>query len=81
VKLVDDDRREVRQQRIVLQPVRQHAFGRDEQLRARTEPALHPNLPADLFPNRPAAFGRNPLSDRPRGDAPGLQQDQRAYIY
>ena len=78
VKLVDDDRLEVRQQRIVLQARRQHALRRDKQLRPWAKASVEADLPAYLVANRPAALERDALRDRARGNAPRLQQNQRA---
>ena len=80
VELVEHDGPEIREQRILLQPRRQHAFGRDEQLRSRTESALEADLPADLLADRPPAFRRDALRDGARGHAARLQQDQRAVV-
>ena len=78
VELVEDDRSEIREQRILLQARRQHALGRDEQTRRGAEPALEADLPADLAADRPAALVGDARGDRARGDAPRLQQNERS---
>ena len=75
VKFVENDGAEVGEQRIVLQPRRQHAFGHDQQPRVGAEAALETDLPADLAAERPAALGGDARGDRARGDAAWLQQD------
>ena len=81
VELVDDDRLEVRQERILLETRGEHAFGRDKQLRTRAEAALETDLPANLFTDRPAALERDTLRDGARRDPARLQQNQRTIIY
>jgi hypothetical protein len=80
VEFVEDDRLEIREQRVLLQARGQHAFGGDEQLRARAESLFQPDLPADLAADRPAALVGDALRDGTRGDAARLKQDQRAVV-
>ena len=77
VELVEDDRPKVGEERILLQPGRQDAFGRQQHPGVRTELLLEADVPADLAAERPAAFDGNPPRDRPRRDAPRLQHDDR----
>ena len=78
VELVDDDRREIQQQRILLQPRGEDALGREEHARGRTELALEPHVPADLATERPSSFVRDPPRHRPRRHAPRLQHEDRS---
>ena len=78
VKFVEDDGREIRQQRIVLQARGQDAFGHDEQPRVGAEAAFEADLPADLAAERPALLVRDPRGNRTRGHTPRLEQDDRA---
>ena len=72
VELVEDDRRNVREQRILLQARGQHALGGDEHARVGREAALEPDVPAD-FARRASSPARRrcaaPSSARPRGAA------------
>ena len=77
VELVEDDRPETGEERILLQPGRQDAFGRQQYPGVRTELLLEADVPADLAAERPAAFDGNPARDRPRRDPSGLQHDDR----
>ena len=78
VKLVDDDRPEIREQRILLKARRENAFRCGEQARFRSEPPLKPDVPADLASNRPAALLGNAPDDGAGGYASRLKQDDRA---
>ena len=78
VKFVEDDRLKVRQERVVLQPRGQDAFGHHEQPRVAGEAPLEPDLPADLAANRPAALLGDARRDGPRSHAARLQQDDAA---
>jgi hypothetical protein len=80
VKFVEDDRTELRQQRVALQPRGQHPFGDDQEARARGEAALEADLPADLTSDRPAALVGHPLRHRSSRDPSGLQQDDRPIV-
>ena len=67
------------EERILLQPRGQDAFGGDQQPRVarpnrRSNRTCQPTSRAD----RPAALVRDALRDGARGDAPRLQQDDRA---
>ncbi len=53
VELVEDDRREVREQRILLKARRQYPFGDDEQTRIARRTLVEADLPADFAPERP----------------------------
>ena len=78
VELVEHDDVEVAEQRIALQPRREDAFRRHEQVRRRREAALEADLPADLLADRPAALVRDASGQRARRDTPRLQQDRAA---
>ena len=56
VKLVEDDRREIRKQRILLQSRGQNAFGHDEQARVAAEALFESDLPADFAADRPPSL-------------------------
>ena len=78
VKLVEDDGREIGEERIGLQPRGQDALGDDEQPGVGAEPAVEAHLPADLAAERPAALVGDARGDRTGGHAARLQQDDRA---
>ena len=78
VKLVEHDCAKVREEGIALHPRGQDAFGDDEQPRIVRETVIETDLPADLTAERPAALGRDPGGDRPRGQTPRLKQDDGA---
>ncbi len=80
VELIDDERRDVAQQRIVLQVGGEDAFGDDEQPRVAGELPLETDVPADLAADGPAAFLGDPPRHGARGDAPRLQQQHAAAI-
>jgi hypothetical protein len=80
MKLVEHDRAERREQRILLEARRQHAFSRDEEPGSRPESSLVSNVPADLLANAPATLGRDALRDRASGHTPRLQENQRPGI-
>ena len=77
VELVEDDRSEARQERVLLQPRREYALGRDENPGAIAELPFEPDVPADLAPDRPALLRRDPPRDRSCRDAARLQNDRR----
>ena len=60
VELVEHDVRKSADERILLQPRRQDAFGRHEQARVLCESRLEPDVPADLAADRPAALVGDP---------------------
>ena len=80
VKLVDDHRAEFAQQRILQQPRRQHAFGREEHLGLAREVAIEPHVPPDLAAHRPAALLSHARGHRPRGHSPRLKHQHRAVL-
>ena len=72
VEFVEDDRAEVREQRVLLEARRQDAFGRKQHARRRAEAPLEPDVPADLGAERPALLVGDAPRDargRPRGAA------------
>ena len=75
VELVQHDRGEVREQRILLQARRQDPFRDDEQTGIAGEALLEPDLPSDLAPNRPTLFLRDSRRHGACRHAPWLQQD------
>ena len=77
VELVEDDGPEAGEQRVLLQPGGQDAFGREQHPCVRTELPLEADVPADFAAQRPAAFGRDTPRDRPRRHAARLQHDDR----
>ncbi len=77
VELVEDDRREVAEERILLQARGEDPFRREEDLRLRAELPLEPNVPADLAADRPVALECDPLREAARRDAARLQDDHR----
>ena len=78
VKLVEDNRREVREQRILLQSRGQDAFGDDEQPSVARELAIKSDVPSDFAPDRPTALFGNAPGDGTRGHSPRLQKNDRA---
>src|SRR5688500_520831 len=80
VELVEDDGREIGEQRVLLKARRENAFGNDEQACAVCKPFLETNLPADFVSDGPTAFLGNASSDRARGETARLQQDHRSTV-
>jgi hypothetical protein len=80
VKFVDDDGRDVGEERILLQVCRQDAFGDDDQPRVVDAAALEANVPADLPADGPAALACNPPRHRPGCHPARLQQQHLAAI-
>ena len=78
VELVEDDRPKAGEERILLQPGRQDAFGGQQHPGVRTELPLEADVPADFAAERPAALVGDAARDRPRRDASRLQHDDRA---
>jgi hypothetical protein len=77
VELVEHDRPEVLEQRVLLKPCCQDAFGRKEHFRARAKAPLEPDVPSDLLANRPSPLFSDTRRQASRGDAPRLQDDDR----
>ena len=80
VKLVEDDGAEIGEERILLEPGGQDAFGRDQQPCRLPKPALEADVPADLAADRPPAFDGDPARDRAGRDAPRLEEKDRAIL-
>ena len=80
VKLVEDDRGEIRQERILLEPRRQDPFGDDEQPRVAGGSLLESDVPAHFTPERPFPLFRNTPRNRARGHAARLQQNERTRV-
>ena len=80
VELVEHDRREVREKRVLLQAGGQDALGGDQQPRVVLELALEADLPSDLPTESPAAFVGDAPGDAARGRTSGLENDGRAGI-
>ena len=80
VKLVDDDGVEIGEERILLEPGGQDAFGRDQEPCRLLKPALEADVPTDLAADRPPAFEGDPMRDRTGRDAPRLEQNDRAIL-
>ena len=81
VEFVEDDRPEPGQERVALEPRRQHPFGGDQEPRVGSEAPFEPDLPADLAADRPAPLVCDALRDGAGSDASRLQQDDRAIVY
>ena len=77
VELVEHDRADAGDQRIVDQARGEDAFGGEQDARRRREPALEAHVPADLLAERPAALLGDPARDGPRRDPPRLQHQHR----
>ncbi len=75
VKFIENDRREIRQQRILLKARRQNALGDDEQPRIARGTLFESNVPPDFAAERPLPFFRDAARDGARRDTPRLQQD------
>ena len=80
VKLVEDDRVDVAEQRVALLVRGEDAFGDNQQPRAFGELALEADVPADLTTNGPGALIGNPPRHRARRHTAGLQQQHAAAI-
>ena len=80
VELIDDERRDIAQQRIVLQIRGEDAFGDDEQPRVARELAIEADVPADLAADGPAALVGDSPRHRARRHPPRLQQQHAAAI-
>jgi hypothetical protein len=77
VELVEHDRADVRQERIVLQHAHDEPFGHDQDARARRALTVEAHVETDLVADLPAALARNAPRRRPRGDAARLEhQDE-----
>ena len=74
MKLVEDHRAKVAEQGIGLEPPGQDPLGRDDQPGLALESPLEADVPADLAPDRPSPFGRDPSREGTRGNAARLQQ-------
>ena len=81
VELVDDDGSDVAEQRILLQPRGQDAFGDDGQAGVGGGAAIEPDVPSHLAAERPALLGGDAPRDRARGHASRLQQQDRAVAH
>ncbi len=80
VKFVEDDRREIREQRILLKARRQNAFGDDEEPRVSRETLFESDLPADFAAERPLAFFCDAPRNGARSHTARLQQNDRSGI-
>ena len=78
---VDDDGRDVAEERILLQPRGQDAFGDNGQPGVGGGAAIEPDVPSDLAAERPALLGSDPPRDGSRGHASRLQQQDRAVAH
>ena len=80
VEFVEDDGREIGEQRILLKARRQDAFGHDEQPRVASEALFESDLPANFAAEGPLAF----VCDAPRNGArrhtARLKEDDRSRI-
>jgi hypothetical protein len=75
VEFVEDDGRELGEERILLQPRREHPLGRDQQAGVTAEPAIEPDVPADFPPDGPSLLRRDPTRNRPGCGASRLEQN------
>ena len=78
VELVEDHGGEVFQQGIPLEPPREDALGGHDEPRLLGELALEAHLEPHLAAERLALLRRDAGRDRPRGHAPGLEQENGA---
>ncbi len=81
VEFVEHYRRDVREQRILLQARGEDAFGHDDQRRPGGEPFLEADVPAHLAAERPAAFLGDARRHRAHGDAARLQHEHAAVLH
>lgn len=77
VKLVEHDAAHAFKEGVVLQPAGEDAFGQDMQPRGFADLALEADGVADFFAEAPAAFAGDARGAGARGDAAGLQHQQR----
>ena len=75
VELVQDDRRHVTEQRVVVEVGRQHALGDQAHARLGPEAAVEADVPADLAAGRPALLLGDAPRDAARRQPTGLQHD------
>ena len=75
VELVEDDRREIGEQRILLEARRQYAFGHDQQPCVSGETLFESDLPANFAPDRPLALFRDAPRNGTRGYTARLQEN------
>ena len=78
VKLVENDRGESREQRVLLKPGGEYSLCRDQHARVWHELPLEPDVPAGLASRSPALLVRDPARDASRSHAPRLQENDRA---
>jgi hypothetical protein len=77
VEFVENDGGEPGEQRILLKPGGQDAFGGKHDARLRPELAFEPHVPSDLTANRPFLLVGDAPRQAARGNAPRLQHDHR----
>ena len=75
MELVEHDRLEVAQQRVLLQPRGQDSFGGKEHARVGAELPLEPDVPADFLADPPALLLGNAARHRACRDTPRLEHD------
>jgi hypothetical protein len=80
MKFVEDDGAKSRQERILLKPRREDAFGSDQQAGVGGKATLESNLPANFPSDRPTALGGNAMSDRAGSSTTRLQQQHGATL-
>ena len=78
VELVEDDRGDIGQQRVLLQARGQDAFGREEHACLAAEARFEAHVPAHLATERPALLLGDAPRQGPRGGPPRLQHQDRA---
>ena len=75
VEFVENDGRDVSQQRILLQPRGENSLGREDHARLFGEAALETNVPAHFLPGGPALLFRHAACHCSRGHPTRLQHD------
>ena len=80
VELVQDDRCEIRKERILLKARGENPFGHDEQPRVTRKALFETNLPADVTPQRPTTLVGDPSSNGTRCHTPRLQEDDETLV-
>ena len=75
MKFVEQNRSDIGERSIILQPAQQNSFGHKTDARAETGLVVETNLIADFLAEFAIAFPRDARGDGSRGDATWLQDD------
>ena len=78
VEFIEHDRRDLAEQRVLLEPGGEDALGRKQHARLAREARLEADVPADLASEGPTLLLGDAASQRPRGGPSRLQHDDGA---